>query len=280
MSDPEMKALQRRNRDPLATLPRSETSILHLAQRKATETLAKPFRLDRGAWDQSQGADCSACACCFASSARWMQIRPPGLCPLAGRSAFAADGPRGREPRLAGHLWHGPGRNLRRFRHARPKPEYRELLDWLAVDFMEHGWSQKHLIRTIVTSATYRQLPCHARTAGTRSAQPLLARGPRFRADAEVVRDIALTVSGLITPKSAAPAFSRPCRRTCSTTTYFKPDYWKPPKAPERYRRTLYIFRRRSMPDPVADHVRRPQRRLGLCSPCAIEYARSPRCSA
>ena len=77
---------------------------------------------------------------------------------LADRSQVAFDGARGGEPRLAGDLRRGPGRNRRRISaRGRPVPEYRELLDWLAVDFMEHGWSQKHLIRTIVTSATYQQ---------------------------------------------------------------------------------------------------------------------------
>ena len=52
-----------------------------------------------------------------------------------------------------------------------PIPEYRELLDWLAVDFMEHGWSQKHMIRTIVTSATYQQSSAVTPALlGTRSA--------------------------------------------------------------------------------------------------------------
>src|SRR5581483_3394455 len=90
-------------------------------------------------------------------------------------------------------------------------PEYRDLLDWLAVDFMEHGWSQKHLIKTIVTSATYQQ-------SSKASAQQLerdphnrwLARGPRFRADAEVVRDIALSVSGLLTQKLGGPSVIPP----------------------------------------------------------------------
>ena len=69
-----------------------------------------------------------------------------------------------------------------------PVPEYRELLDWLAVEFMEKGWSQKQLIRTIVTSAVYQQ--ASEPTVELLEKDPRnvwLARGPRFRADAEVV---------------------------------------------------------------------------------------------
>ena len=66
-----------------------------------------------------------------------------------------------------------------------------------------------------------------------------------------MVRDIALSVSGLITHKLGGPASFRRCRRTCSTTTSSIPSYWKPAEGPERYRRTVYGFRKRSMPDPV-----------------------------
>ena len=76
-------------------------------------------------------------------------------------------------------------------------PSHPELLDWLAVEFMDRGWSQKALHRLIVTSATYRQSSrvtpeLHAKDPYNR----LLARGPRFRVDAEIVRDIALAASG------------------------------------------------------------------------------------
>src|SRR4029077_13911064 len=75
-----------------------------------------------------------------------------------------------------------------------PVPEYREVLDWLAVDFMEQGWSQKRLIRTIVTSSVYRQSSQASAELMERDPRNIwLARGPRFRADAEVVRDIALS---------------------------------------------------------------------------------------
>ena len=78
-------------------------------------------------------------------------------------------------------------------------PSHPELLDWLAVDFMENGWDVKRLMKTMVMSSTYRQSSRHI--AGISCQGPenrLLARGPRFRLDAEVLRDQALAVSGLL----------------------------------------------------------------------------------
>ena len=120
-----------------------------------------------------------------------------GLRPLAGRSPLAADGARGRERVWQAMFGTGLVETAEDFGTRAPVPEHRELLDWLAVDFMEHGWSQKHLIRTIVTSATYRQVVRGVAELLERDPRNVwLARGPRFRAEAEVVRDIALSVVG------------------------------------------------------------------------------------
>ena len=132
-------------------------------------------------------------------------------------------------------------------------PSHPELLDWLAVDFMEHDWSLKHLLRTIVTSTTYRQ---DSRvTDELRERDPknqLLARGPRFRVDAEVARDTVLAASGLLNRKRGGPSFFPPVPDSLFATSYIPAaDFWSTAPAPERYRRSLYIFRRRSMPDPV-----------------------------
>jgi hypothetical protein len=133
-----------------------------------------------------------------------------------------------------------------------PVPEYRELLDWLAVDFMQSGWSQKHLIRTIVLSSTYRQTSFASPELLQHDPRNVwLARGPRFRAEAEVVRDIALSVSGLMTHKLGGPSVIPPVPQNVLDYNYTYPSYWKPAEGPERYRRTLYGFRKRSMPDPV-----------------------------
>ena len=90
-------------------------------------------------------------------------------------------------------------------------PSHPELLDWLACEFMDRGWSLKALHRLIVGSATYRQ--SSRVTPGLYARDPynrLLARGPRFRVEAEIVRDIALASSGLLNPKLGGPSIYAP----------------------------------------------------------------------
>jgi hypothetical protein len=140
-----------------------------------------------------------------------------------------------------------------------PLPLHPELLDWLAVNFMEgtfssespKPWSLKNLVRTIVLSATYRQDSRTPELLLERDPQnKLLARGPRFRVEAEQVRDIALTASGLLHEKLGGRSFYPPVPESMFALNFTKID-WKPAPAPDRYRRSVYLFRRRSMPDPV-----------------------------
>ena len=131
-------------------------------------------------------------------------------------------------------------------------PSHPDLLDWLAVEFMDRNWSTKHLLRTIVTSATYRQSSRITPDGQERDPRNrLLARGPRFRAEAEVVRDVVLSASGLMNDKVGGPSFYPPVPESMFALSYLDVDFWKTAPAPERYRRSLYVFRRRSMPDPV-----------------------------
>jgi hypothetical protein len=133
------------------------------------------------------------------------------------------------------------------------KPSHPELLDWLAVEFMDRGWSLKDLHRLIVSSATYRQ---SARvTPELLAADPqnrLLARGPRFRVDAEVVRDIALAASGLLNPKVGGPSVHPPLPAfMLLPPVSYGPKVWQESTGPDRYRRALYTFRFRSLPYPA-----------------------------
>jgi hypothetical protein len=108
------------------------------------------------------------------------------------------------------------------------------------------------LLRTILTSTTYQQTSRATPELLERDPRNrLLARGPRFRADAEVVRDIALSVSGLITHKLGGPGVIPPVPQNVLDYNFTYPAYWKPAEGPDRYRRTVYGFRKRSMPDPV-----------------------------
>lgn len=129
-------------------------------------------------------------------------------------------------------------------------PSHPELLDWLACEFMERGWSFKQLHRLIVTSASYRQSSkvspdLYARDPYNR----LLARGPRFRVEAETVQDIALAASGLLNLKIGGPSVYPPIPGSVGDQVYGGFS-WPESKGEERYRRGLYTFWKRSMPFP------------------------------
>ena len=132
------------------------------------------------------------------------------------------------------------------------KPSHPELLDWLACEFMDGGWSVKKLHRLIVGSETYQQ--SSRVTPELLARDPynrLLARGPRFRVDAELVRDIALASSGLLNPKIGGRAVMPPAPEFLFKTPASYGDFpWKNEDGDERYRRAVYTFRRRSTPFP------------------------------
>ena len=132
-------------------------------------------------------------------------------------------------------------------------PSNPELLDWLAVNFMDRGWSMKELHRSIVMSSTYRQ--SSRVTSELLSKDPqnrLLARGARFRVDGEIVRDIALASSGLLNPKVGGRSVFAPAPEYLfQPPASYAPFPWKEETGPDRYRRALYTFRRRSTPYPA-----------------------------
>jgi hypothetical protein len=123
-----------------------------------------------------------------------------------------------------------------------------ELLDWLATEFVRIGWSQKALHRLIVTSSTYRQSSKATKGQIARDPQNvLLARGPRHRVDAEAVRDIALSVSGLLNPKIGGPSVYPPQPDGVTALAYGMAA-WPTSRGAERYRRGLYTFIKRAAP--------------------------------
>jgi hypothetical protein len=132
-------------------------------------------------------------------------------------------------------------------------PSHPELLDYLAVEFMDGGWGLKALHRLIVCSATYRQSSkvspaLHARDPYNR----LLARGPRLRVEAEVVRDLALAAGGLLNPAVGGRSVFPPLPQfLLLPPASYGPKVWPEDKGPDRYRRALYTFRYRSVPYPL-----------------------------
>ena len=130
-------------------------------------------------------------------------------------------------------------------------PSHPELLDWLAVDFMEKGWSQKHLLRQILISKTYRQSSRFSAEARQRDPQNrLLARGPRFRLVAESIRDNALAISGKLSLKQFGPSIRPPqpdgLWKKVGGQQY---DYEVSP-GEDKYRRGVYVVLKRMSPYP------------------------------
>jgi hypothetical protein len=157
------------------------------------------------------------------------------------------------------HLWsklfgYGLVRTPDDFGTSGEAPSHPELLDWLATDFMRHGWSRKQLIKRIVMSETY------CRTSfPTRSSSPnelensfyvdplnrLLSRQNRLRLDAEVLRDSALAVSGLLKPTIGGPSFRPPLPEDVFDVG--RSSNWQASPGDEIYRRSLYIITLRSV---------------------------------
>jgi len=125
-------------------------------------------------------------------------------------------------------------------------PSHPELLDWLATEFVQQGWSQKAIHKLIVSSAAYRQSSEASSTVVERDPyNRLLARGPRFRLEAEMVRDSVLAASGLLSPKVGGPSVFPPQPDGIWDIPYSS-EKWTPSDGEDRYRRGLYVFIRRS----------------------------------
>lgn len=127
-------------------------------------------------------------------------------------------------------------------------PTHPELLDWLARKFVADGWSLKKLHRLIVTSSTYRQ--SSRVTAALAARDPhnrLLARGPRVRLEAELIRDSALLAAGVLSARMYGPPVKPPQPSGVTEVAYGSPR-WDVSAGEDRYRRSLYTFQKRSAP--------------------------------
>ncbi len=153
-------------------------------------------------------------------------------------------------------------------------PSHPELLDWLAVDFRESGWDVKRFFKMLVTSAAYRQDA--TATPASLAKDPsnlLLSRGPRFRMDAEMVRDYALEASGLLVEKIGGPSVKpyqpdgiwEAVAMPGSNTRDYKRD-----SGEGLYRRSLYTFWKRAAPPPSMEIFNAPSRET-----CTVRRERS-----
>ena len=153
-------------------------------------------------------------------------------------------------------------------------PTHPKLLDWLAVEFRESGWDVKALFRLMVTSATYRQSAVATPEKLEKDADNrLLSRGPRFRMHGEMIRDLALAASGLLSTKVGGP----------SVKPYQPPGIWEvvameesntkiyvPDRGQANYRRSLYTFWKRAAPPPAMETFNAPTREQ-----CAVDRERT-----
>jgi hypothetical protein len=256
-SVPDLAACNDRIAAAWQSAPAALTTALHLAEREPAMARAT-HRLDRGVWDKPLE--------------RIEPHVPAFLHP------FPADAPRNRlglarwlvDPRsplfarvAVNQIWQAMfGTGLVEtpddLGTRSPVPEYRDLLDWLASDLLERGFSRKELIRQIVTSDTYRrssQVGPHMHEADP--TNKFLARGPRFRMDAEIVRDVVLAAAGLLTQRVGGPPVYPPVPKNMLEFNYDQ-IAWPEATGPDRYRRSVYLFRRRSMPDPVLSTLDSP----------------------
>ena len=137
-------------------------------------------------------------------------------------------------------------------------PTHPELLDWLAVEFMERGWSRKAIHRLILNSAAYRQASRARPELEERDPRNrLLARQNRLRLDAEIVRDVGLSVSGLLTPTIGGPGAYPPQPESAMLASQLKKT-WEPSEDEGRYRRGMYTFFWRVTPHPALMVFDRP----------------------
>jgi hypothetical protein len=150
-------------------------------------------------------------------------------------------------------------------------PSHPELLDWLARDFMAHGWDVKRLCRQIALSATYQQssTPRDPKLFTRDPANRLLARGPRHRLSAEQIRDNALAISGLLKPRiggdSVFPYQPAGLWEEAGTGKSYSPSH-----GDDLYRRSLYTFWRRTSPPPSMTTFDAPSREY-----CVIQRERT-----
>lgn len=150
-------------------------------------------------------------------------------------------------------------------------PPNQELLDWLACEFMDSGWDMKHIVRLLVTSHTYRQVSTPSKELRARDPYNReLASQSRWRLDAELVRDNALAVAGLLVDQLGGPSVKPYQPDGYWENLNFPPRTYEASKGEDQYRRGLYTWWQRSFPHPSLIAFDAPTR-----EECAAERNRS-----
>jgi mono/diheme cytochrome c family protein len=157
---------------------------------------------------------------------------------------------------LANQLWshlfgRGIVRTMNDFGVRGEPPTHPELLDWLAGELPARGWSRKDMIRLVVSSATYRQTSVNRpELAEVDPLNDLFHRQNRFRVEAEIVRDLTLSVAGLLSGKIGGPSVFPPMPADIAALSYANNFQWNNSTGEDRYRRGMYTFFKRTAPHP------------------------------
>jgi hypothetical protein len=142
-------------------------------------------------------------------------------------------------------------------------PSHPELLDWLAVEFMEKGWNVKHFYRTLVSSSTYRQAALITPEKLEKDRDnALLSRGPRFRMDGEMLRDYALAASGTLSTRSGGPGTKPYQPENVWEVVGMGTERYQQDKGENLYRRTIYSFWKRMAPPANMEIFNAPSREV------------------
>ena len=158
------------------------------------------------------------------------------------------------------------------------QPSHPQLLDWLADEFIRSGWDMKHMHRLLVTSAAYKQSSKVTPELFARDPENrLLARGPRFRLQAELIRDHALYVSGLLVEKIGGPSV-KPYQPAglWEEVAYgggvagFTAGKFEQDKGESLYRKSMYTFWKRTSPPPALSTFDAPEREF-----CVVRRSRT-----
>lgn len=154
------------------------------------------------------------------------------------------------------HVWarlfgEGIVRTVNDFGVRGERPTHPELLDWLSTQFMDNGWSRKKLLKLILMSSTYRQSSVQRPDLVEIDPQnKLLARQNRLRVEGEIVRDLHLAASGLLSPKIGGPSVYPPMPDDVANLSYANNFKWVTSKGEDGHRRGLYTFFKRTAPHP------------------------------
>lgn len=247
---PDLRSLVRRRREKIAELAVFEANLPTVMVMQDQPGVRETFVLNRGQYDQpGERVDAAT-----------PKVLPPFPATLPrnrlGLARWLVDSKNPLTARVfvnrvwQMHFGEGLVRTPEDFGVQGARPTHAELLDWLAVEFMESGWDIKHLHKVIVMSATYRQSSAWSESAAHDLDNRLLSRGPRVRLQAEMIRDQALALGGLLTRRLGGPSV-KPYQPAGLWQEIATVTEYEQATGSDLYRRSMYTYWKRTVPPPT-----------------------------